>query len=74
MAAGRVAVVCGAVWEYPASPAAAREAAATRQAIGFTGFMEDNSTRSDALKIRFVSERLVVPVTNPVTYHEPARL
>ena len=41
---GLVVTVCDAACEQPVSPAASRAAVATTQAMGFTGFMEDNST------------------------------
>ena len=41
---GLVVAVCDAACEQPASPAAAKAAAAASKAIGFTGFMQDNST------------------------------
>src|ERR1035438_7353878 len=50
--AGCDVAFCDTACEYAANPAAARAAAATSQTIGFTVFIEDNSTRWDATKIR----------------------
>jgi hypothetical protein len=49
---GLALVVCDAARSQPARPAAVTAAAAARQAIGLTGFMDDNSTSAAAAKIR----------------------
>ena len=66
--------VCDSARHDPAGPTTVRAVTVAKQTIGFTGFMKDNSTRKGALKIRSMPESLVVPVTNPVTYYEPACL
>jgi hypothetical protein len=68
MAARLVVAVCDSARQDPAGPATARAVTAARQAIGFTGFMQDNSTCRDALKIRSAPERLVLRFKNALTY------
>ena len=58
MAAEFVEAVCESARQDPAGPATARAVTATRQAIGFTGFMEDNSTYRAAPKILFAAQRV----------------
>jgi hypothetical protein len=56
--AGRLVVaVCDSARQDPAGPTTVRAVTVAKQTIGFTGFMEEHSTCSDAAKIRSALER-----------------